>query len=261
VSSKTVSPFLEECERMIYERRKMTSPLYQTILEGKATQRLLQTFVKQRWPIKSWWTRNLTGVACRVDDVRLRQALIENAYEEETGKLSDSKRHVETFEDFGQAVGVDSAILPHVPPFPETVAVVEHNKNACNNTNIHFTAGATSVLLLMEGQPPITNSQGLSMMGVMRDVYGLPPWAYEFFLHHASADAGEGAVSELEDEHTEPLRELLVRYCNTPELQTQALESLATAIELRHRHFDAILREAYDSSEQLFRYEGSSLTS
>lgn len=246
--------FVAELEQMIRDRRKMTSPLYQTILEGKATERLLQTFIAQRWPIKNWWTRNVTGVASRVEDVAIRRDLIENAYEEETGALSHSKRHVETFEDFGRSVGVDPASLPTVPLFPETVALIEHNRNACDNTNVHFTEGVASVLLLMEGQPPITDPQGHSMMAVMRDIYELPEWGYEFFKHHASSDSEQYGVSDLEDEHTEPLRLLLDKYCDTPELQERARESLATAIELRHTHFDAILREAYDPTEPVFRY-------
>lgn len=248
--------FVDELQQMIDTRRKTTSPLYQTILAGKATERLLQTFVIQRWPIKSWWTRNLTGVAARIDDIPIRRLLIENAYEEETGALSSSKRHVDTFEDVGRAVGVDPATLPTAVLLPETLAVIEHNKNACNNTNVHFTEGATSVLLLMEGQPPIINQQDRSMMSVMRDDYQLPEWGYEFFKHHASSDGDRTGVSDLEDEHTEPLRELLTRYCDTPELQSRARESLAAAIELRHAHFDAILREAYDPTEPVFRYSG-----
>lgn len=246
--------FVAELEQMIRDRRKMTSPLYQTILEGKATERLLQTFIAQRWPIKNWWTRNVTGVASRVDDVVIRRDLIENAYEEETGAMSHSKRHLETFEDVGRAVGLDPADLPHVELFPETQALIDHNRNACCNTNVHFTEGVASVLLLMEGQPPITNNKGSSMLSVMRDVYSLPEWGYEFFKHHASSDASHDGVSELEDEHTAPLRDLLIRYCDTQELQQRARESLATAIELRHTHFDAILREAYDPSEPVFRY-------
>lgn len=250
------SQFVAELEEMIHGRAKTTSPLYQTILAGKATQRLFKTFVEQRWPIKSWWTRNLTGVACRMDDLAIRRSLIENAYEEEFGALSNSKRHVETFEDFGAAVGVDPATLPHVELFPETIALIEHNKNACNNTNVHFTVGAASVLLLMEGQPPITDTAGHSMYAVMRDVYGLPEAGYEFFKHHASSDSDSDGVSELEDEHTAPLRVILERYCDTPELQQQARDSLATAIELRHTHFDAMLREAYDPAEPVFRHAG-----
>lgn len=248
------SAFIDEVEGIIQQRSKMTSPLYQTILAGKATERLLQTFVKQRWPIKSWWTRNLMGIAHRVDDLDLRVSFVENAYEEETGALTHSKRHVNTFEDFGRAVGVDPAELPVTELFPETIAVIEHNKNACNNTNVHFTVGATSVLMLMEGQPPITNPAGHSMMAVMRDEYKLPRWGYEFFVHHASSDSDHTGVSELEDEHTEPLRQLLLRYCDTPQRQADAIESLQRAIDLRHRHFDAILREAYDPSEPVFVY-------
>jgi pyrroloquinoline-quinone synthase len=251
-----MSDFVASLDQMIRDRRKMTSPLYQTILAGKATRRLLRTFVVQRWPIKSMWSRNILGIASRIEDYRLRVLLVENIYEEETGALSNSRRHLETFADFGRSVGVTREELENVDPFQETAAVVEHNVSACNSSDVHFTAGVASVLLLMEGQPPIVNADGHSMLAVMRDEYLLPDWGYEFFVHHASSDIGAEAVSELEDEHADAARELLDRYCDTPALRAQATEYLGRALELRHRHFDAILRAAYDPAEPVFRYDG-----
>ncbi|CRK57280.1 hypothetical protein [Alloactinosynnema sp. L-07] len=250
-----MSTFVAELDRMIGERRKMTSALYQTILAGKATERLLRTFVIQRWPIKNLWTRNILGIASRIDDYRLRRLLVENIYEEETGTLSDSRRHLDTFADFGKAVGVDPAVLDTAARFPETDAVVAHNVSVCNSSENHFTQGVASVLLLMEGQPPIVTGVGRSMLSVMRDDYALPEWGYEFFVHHASSDAGADAVSDLEDEHAAAARELLVRYADTAELQAAAIDALRRALDARHNHFDAILREAYDPSEPVFRYQ------
>jgi pyrroloquinoline-quinone synthase len=248
-----MSAFVAELDQMTRDRKKMTSPLYQTILAGKATERLLSTFVIQRWPIKSFWTRNILGIASRIPDYKLRVLLVENIYEEETGALSGSSRHLNTFADFGRAVGVSADQLETTAPLAETDAVVAHNIRACN-TEVHFTAGVASVLLLMEGQPPIVSNGGSSMLAVMRDEYRLPDWGYEFFVHHASSDVGD-SVSDLEDEHAEAARELLNRYCDTPELRAQAKDFLARALELRHRHFDAILREAYDPAEPVFGYQ------
>jgi pyrroloquinoline-quinone synthase len=235
----------------------MTSPLYQTILSGKATQELLRNFVIHRWPIKARWTRHLLGIAARVEDYALRAPLVENIYEEETGALSNSRRHLETFADFGRAVGVDRRELEETPPLPETTALLDHNIRMCNDSDVHFTAGVAAVILLMEGQPPIVNSGGSSMLAVMRDVYALPEWGYEFFVHHASATADAGGVSELEDEHATAARELLRRYCDTDALKQGAIDALATALELRHRHFDAILDRFYDPSEPVFRYSAT----
>jgi pyrroloquinoline-quinone synthase len=250
-----MSAFVAELDQLIRNRRQMTSPLYQTILAGKATQRLLETFVVQCWPIEQLWTRNILGIASRVEDYWLRAMLVENVYEEETGGITGSRWHLDTFADFGHSVGVTADALYTTPPLAETEAVVAHNINACNNSEVHFTAGTASVLLLMEGQPPIVTDDGRSMLRVMRDEYGLPEWGYEFFVHHASSDAGAGAVSEMEDQHAEAARELLDRYCNTPELQRQARDQLIRALDLRHRHFDAILREAYNPFEPVFHYQ------
>lgn len=250
-----MTDFVETLDRMIAERKKMTSPLYQLIMSGKATQRLLQNFVIHRWPIKNFWTRNILGIASRIDDYELRISLVENIYEEETGRLTNSRRHLLSFVDFGNSVGVTMDDIQAAPLLPETQAVIDHNVGVCNNTAVHFTAGVASVLLLMEGQPPIVNPQKRSMLDVMRDVYQLPPEGYDYFVHHASSTEGDDHVSELEDEHASVARELLRRYANTPELQDQCVRMLGRALDLRHAHFDAMLRNFYDPAEAPFRYQ------
>lgn len=246
-----------QLQTMIDERRKMTSPLYQTVLAGKATQRLLQSFVLHRWPIKSFWTRNILGICSQVEDYDLRVSLVENVYEEETGALSNSRRHLETFADVGVAVGLARERLDTAPVAPATQAVIDHNVRVCNSGEVHFTQGVASVLLLMEGQPPIVNDEGASMYTVMREVYGLPTAGNEFFFHHASAEEDEEAVSELEDEHAEVARELLRRYCVTADQREGAVEALARALDLRHQHFDMILETGYDPSEPVYRHAGA----
>lgn len=248
--------FLETANEKIAARKKMTSRLYQVILEGNATQRLLQNFVIHRYPIKNLWVRHLMCVGSRIEDHKMRRLFVENAYEEETGGYTESDRHVTTFLDLGECVGVSPETVINHPLAPETQALVDFNLHACNDTNVPITEGATSVLLLMEGQPPIVNKGGTSMEAVMRDVYGLPKKGYEFFTHHASATEEEGhGVSELEDEHTAAIVELLRRYCTTEELQQGALRSLDQAIDLRHKHFDMIYDNYYDPSEPVFRYQ------
>jgi pyrroloquinoline-quinone synthase len=244
---------VQELDAAIERRKKMTSRLYQIILAGDAPRSLLQAFVAHRYPIKNLWTRNILGIACRVDDYDLRWPLVENVYEEETGKISGSSRHLDTFIRFGECVGVDMETIASTPLLPETKAVMDHNTRACNS-EIHFTAGVASVLLLMEGQPPIISKQGESMEAVMREVYRLPREGYEFFTHHASGEAEDSGASELEDVHAAAARTILRKYCTTEELKAQAKEFLERALEVRHRHFDAISDRFYDPREAPFRY-------
>jgi pyrroloquinoline-quinone synthase len=245
--------FVAELDATIERRKKMTSRLYQLILAGRAPRTLLRAFVVHRYPIKNLWTRNILGIACRVDEYDLRWPLVENVYEEETGKLSGSSRHLDTFVRFGDCVGVDRAALGSTPLLPETDAVMQHNIRACNS-EVHFTAGVASVLLLMEGQPPIVSTRGESMEAVMRDVYGLPHEGYEFFTHHASSGAEDEGASELEDVHAAAARTLLRKYCTTEALRAQAREFLDRALDARHRHFDAIHDRFFDEREAPFRY-------
>jgi pyrroloquinoline-quinone synthase len=250
------SEFLAELDAMISARKKMTSTLYQVVLAGKASKRLLQNFVIHRYPIKNHWSRNILGIASKVEEYDLRKELIENIYEEETGSMTDSRRHLETFFDFGMGLGLTrDQILNAKERLPETDAVVAHNVRSCNSGEVHFTEGVASVLLLMEGQPPIVSRSGTSMEAVMRDVYGLPHQAYEYFTHHASCVDGS-AVSELEDDHADTARRILTKYCTTEGMRNNAKRALANAIELRHRHFDAIHRHYYDPSDPPFRWSG-----
>ena len=249
-----INDFLQKLTDIIWERRKITSPLYQIIMKGEATRRLLQNFVIHRYPIKNIYVRNVMGVGSRIEDHKLRRLFVENIYEEETGASSNSGRHVQIFLTFGEYLGVSAETVINTPMLPETKALVDFNLNACNNTNVPIGDGAASVLLLMEGQPPIVNKNGNSMESVMRDVYKLPKKAYEFFTHHASSNVDKKYVSDLEDTHTSAIVEVLRRYCTTDELQQSAIRSLETAIDLRHKHFDALYEKFYDPSEPVFRY-------
>lgn len=246
--------FLKKLNGMIAERKKITSPLYQVIMRGEATLRLLQNFVVHRYPIKNLWVRHVMCIGSRIEDHKLRRLFVENAYEEETGGYTNSDRHVQTFLTFGEYLGVSTETVLNTPLLPETRALVDFNLNACNNTNVPISEGAASVLLLMEGQPPIVNQNGNSMEAVMRDVYQVPKEGYEFFTHHASSNVEKDHVSDLEDVHTAAVVEVLRRYCNTDELQEGAIRSLDKSIDLRHKHFDALYERFYDPSEPVFVY-------
>lgn len=243
--------FIDMLDKMISEKKKMTSSLYQVIMAGKATHQLLKNFVIHRFPIKNLWTRNILGIASRIDDYSLRCELIRNIYEEETGELSNSRRHLLTFLNFGKCFGVDEIEINNTPLLDETKLLMEHNTKACNS-DIHFTAGVASVLLLMEGQPPIFSENNESMEKIMRDIYELPVSGYEFFTHHASNI--NGSVSELEDEHASTARNILNKYCVTEELRNQVITFLQNAITLRHKHFDSIYNKFYVFNEQPFRF-------
>ena len=243
------SVFISQLDELIIARRKMTSPLYQLILSGQASLTLLSQFVIHRYPIKAFWSRNILGIAARINDYALRRELIENIYEEETGAISNTQRHLETFIDFGLSLGLSrEQITQASPTLPETTAVVEHNVGACNHDAVHFTVGVASVLLLMEGQPAITNDQGASMEAVMRDIYLLPPSGYAYFSQHASGSQHQ-SVSEIEADHASTARRILARYCVTAARRVAAKSALEYAIELRHSHFDAILRVGVNSGD------------
>lgn len=251
------SAFVETCFNLIASRKKMSSKLYQVILEGNASSTLLKEFIINRYPIKDYWTRNLMGIGSRIDEYELRKKLVENVYEEETGGFTGGGRHVNSFMNIGHALGISIENVKNRELLPETKAIIEHNLKVCNDTNIHFTQGVVSVILLMEGQPPIVSSNNKSMEWVFKNVYGLPKEGYDFFTHHSSNDISENSVSILEDDHTKNMIDIINKYCITEKLQNEALQALEKAILLRHQHFDAIYNNYYNHKEPTYRWKKS----
>src|SRR5687767_13802893 len=98
--------FIKKLNEMIKERRKITCRLYQVIMKGDATQRLLQNFVIHRYPVKKIYVRNVMGVGARIEEHHLRRQFVENIYEEETGGLTNTDYHLNVFLRFGEYVGV-----------------------------------------------------------------------------------------------------------------------------------------------------------
>jgi pyrroloquinoline-quinone synthase len=252
-----MSEFIESLRERINARKKMTSPLYQVILQGKATKRLLQEFIINRYPIKELWPRNLMGVGHRISDYALRCGIAENVFEEETGHFSGGGRHLNSFLNVGLSLGVTPEEIEARERMPQTQVLMDTNLQDCNDSENHFTQGVASVLFLMEGQPPIVSTGDSSMEMVFRDVYGLPEEGYDFFSHHASGTSKDEAVSEIEDEHTNNVIAVLEKYCDTDELKAKAIAALENTIELRHQHFQAIYERYYDASEPVFRWNES----
>ena len=82
----------------------------------------------------------------------------------------------------------------------------------------------------------------------MRDIYLIPPSGYAYFSQHASGSQQQ-SVSEIEADHASTARRILARYCVTDARRAAAKSALEYAIELRHSHFDAILRVGVNSGD------------
>src|SRR5262245_54640988 len=70
---------------------------------------------------------------------RHKRLLLHNLYEEETGRLSKTKNHVELMHDFIRAIGVSDAERDAVEPLPPTKALIDYRmERVCDPKRYHL---------------------------------------------------------------------------------------------------------------------------
>ncbi|WP_078394549.1 TenA family transcriptional regulator [Shouchella patagoniensis] len=225
--------YITEIKDLVEENKKITHPLYQKIMSGKADKELLKNFVLHRYHIKSFWTRNISAIHSKTPDVESRIALAENIFEEETGQLTNSKRHLDLFFNFGEQFGLTKEELDGLELLEETKAVIEWNNKVCGPDH-HLVEAVAALIIYMEGQPPV-EFNGKTMNTAMKDLYNVNKDGMDYFTIHSSHE------NDVEDDHAEVGFNLLKKYANTSELREKSIKALKKSIEVRMNHFTAIL--------------------
>jgi len=226
---------IEKLKGIVNENQKITHPLYQTIMKGEATPRLLKNFVLHRYHIKSFWTRNISAIHSKCPDVEARIHLAENIYEEETGKITGTERHLDLFVKIGEQFGLTWDEINKLELLPETQDVIDWNNTVCGHKH-HLLEAVAALIVYMEGQPPV-KLDGRTMNDAMSYFYNINESGRAYFNIHSSDDM------EVEEDHAEIGYELIRKYATTEELQQKVLAALQKSIEVRMAHFSAILRE------------------
>ncbi|AMA73435.1 iron-containing redox enzyme family protein [Aneurinibacillus thermoaerophilus] len=233
---------IQKLKDIVYENRKITHPLYQTIMKGEATPLLLKNFVLHRYHIKSFWTRNISAIHSKCPDVEARIHLAENIYEEETGKISGTERHLDLFVKFGEQFGLTWDEINNLEILPESQAVIDWNNTVCG-PNHHFLEAVSALIIYMEGQPPV-EWEGRTMNHAMNYFYNVNEAGRSYFNIHSSDQM------EIEEDHAEIGYELIRKYATTEELQQKVIDALYKSIDVRMKHFSAILRVTNEQAVQ-----------
>ncbi len=226
--------FVEKLKNIVEENKKITHPLYQIIMKGEATSELLKNFVLHRYHIKSFWTRNISAIHSKTPDVETRKELAENIYEEETGKLTGTMRHLELFFKIGEQFGLTWEDIENCDILPESQDVIDWNNKVCGPDH-HLVEAVAALIVYMEGQPPVS-WDGRTMNEAMKHFYNLNKEGVQYFTIHSSHDM------EVEEDHAEAGYDILRKYAINEELQEKAIMALYKSVEVRMKHFSAILR-------------------
>ena len=163
---------------------------------------------------------------CPLENFRTR--LVVNLYEEETGKLSNTKNHLRLMEDFVKALGVSPEEIKSTKPYPETEELIQYRKKLVHDPK-SFHMGAAAVMIASEGQS-LEELAGDSRHELFPSVYGLTEKDVLFFSVHAEEDVG----------HVNEGLALVSQVCKTEEMQRESIQAVHHTCDLFWKFFDGI---------------------
>lgn len=217
----SVQAFLQALDALIAERHLLQHPFYQLWNEGALSLSGLREYAKEYYLHVHMFPRYLSATHSRCSDLALRQMLLENLVEEESGP----DNHPELWLRFAEALGISREELLHHQYLPQTRLAVELlYELACRS---HPAEGLASLYAYESQFPEIAavKLEGLRRYYGITDERGLA-----FFTVHIDADVVHRAV----------LREALAQICATPQDRDRALEAACEAADALNFLLDGI---------------------
>jgi pyrroloquinoline-quinone synthase len=167
---------------------------------------------------------------------RHKTVLLYNLFEEETGHLSKTDNHVTLMQNFIRALGISDAERVAVVPLPATRELIEYRLAAVRDP-ARYHVGAAAVLIASEGQN-LETAGGTARHELLEEVYGLSPFDVQFFSVHQKEDVG----------HVEQGLNLVSDYCDSAQMQQEALEAVRHTCELFYAMYENMY-QAYCSPQ------------
>ncbi|MDV5169701.1 iron-containing redox enzyme family protein [Photobacterium rosenbergii] len=168
-----------------------------------------------------------------------KRALLHNMYEEETGRLSNTKNHVVLMQDFIKAIGIsdderDTAVALH-----QTQALIDYRMKPCKDPELYH-IGAAAVLVASEGQN-LESVGDQARHNILGKVYGLTEKDLLFFSVHQEEDVG----------HVQQGLALLADLCTTPQMQAEAIDAIDRTCRLFYGMYQGVYEHfGYDKLDQ-----------
>ncbi|WP_261803310.1 TenA family transcriptional regulator [Variovorax sp. PAMC26660] len=163
---------------------------------------------------------------------RHKRFLLTNLYEEETGRLSRTKNHIELMADFIEALGVPDSVRDAVKPMKSTLDLIRYRLDAVKDpSNYHI--GAAAVMIASEGQN-LENEAHEARDSLFGRTYGLTEQDLRFFSVHRKEDVG----------HVQQGLNLVSEYCTTKKMQDEALFAV--------HHTSRLFYQMYEGMYQAF---------
>jgi pyrroloquinoline-quinone synthase len=173
--------------RVLEEKSLLRHPFYRAWSEGTLPAGRLREYARQYYHFEAAFPRFLSAVHARTASPSVRQLLLNNLWDEESG----SRNHVALWLEFAAALGLSAKDVVASKPNAETAALIDHFAGVCANRPI---GEGLASLYAYEGQVPTIAWEKIKGL---REHYGMAPGQFEFFSVHLVSDVSH-AGAEME---------------------------------------------------------------
>ena len=127
---------LEDVDALIGRRHLLTHPFYTKWVAGTLPKEAIQEYARQYYAFESNFPRFLSAIHSRCEDPKVRQAILENLWDEEHGP----NNHRELWLQFAEGVGVDRDDVIGADRNSAAEGLVETYREACDDPSAGLAA-------------------------------------------------------------------------------------------------------------------------
>lgn len=167
-------------DALIEERSLLKHPFYQAWNAGTLPVDALKNYAAQYYHFEAAFPTFLSAVHSRVSDLKVRQQILNNLWDEEHGEGN----HTALWLRFCEALGLDPSEVPATPVQESTARLIETYRDLCASGEY---AQGLAALLAYEAQVP---GVAVKKIAGLKAFYGMDdPRSVSFFTVHTEQDS------------------------------------------------------------------------
>lgn len=206
----------------------LSHPIFMQLMVGEPNWKLLRFMTLQGYQLTKHFLTYVEHLFFYCPHGRHKRLLLHNLYEEETGRLSKTKNHVELMQDFIRAIGISDEERDAATPLPNTRELIEYRLEHVKDPK-RYHIGAAAVMIASEGQNLETKA-GEARHTLLGAKYGIKSKDSLFFSVHQKEDVG----------HVQQGIDLVADLCQTEQMQQEALFAVDHTCKLFYNMYEGI---------------------
>jgi len=223
--------FAIKLRQTLEEQLTLDHPIFKELFTAEKNWPLLKMITLEGYQITKYFLEYIENLFFRCPLPDHKRRLLYNLFEEETGRISKTKNHVQLMEDFIRAQGISDEERDAYRPSPQTQELIDYRRNACKGADTYH-IGAAAVMIASEGQSLETKA-GEARHSLLAKVYGLTEQDTLFFSVHQKEDVGHVREGIL----------LVSDICTTEKMQQEALFAVKHTCQLFWGMYESVAQK------------------